>query len=411
MKRWVAVAALVTLCAAVPSRATPRLATGSFQVANLAYLPGSTIPLRVNGFDGRLRYFVSGDGKIDGDRYEVGEGSNDTIVAASAHGLAMHAFAVAPAPDPRNPFIAVASYDDGVILHDVNAPYHSFAALGIGGAPGDVAIDGQGRLASAATDGTTATIASLDPWNVQRYERVPFVDELAFDSRDGSLFLTNRDVAGAGALTRITTGGAVTTRVLGLTAEGLAIDSARNRVYVANVNDGTVSVVDTRTMVEVRRLRAIDRVFSLALSNDGARLFAVSNQSLDSPFNAAGGVVTIDVRAPHPRVIARSARLTFPVGIAYDALHNRLYVTDEETDSVDVLDARTLRATRAPLRTCRTPWKPTIDRGLLMIPCANSDQVDAFDTATLKRIPGAPFATGGYPLAVAVWHGRPAATP
>jgi hypothetical protein len=38
------------------------------------------------------------------------------------------------------------------------------------------------------------------------------------------------------------------------------------------------------------------------------------------------------------------------------------------------------------------------------VPCAGADAVDAFDTRTLRRAAHAPFATGGYPLAVAVWH-------
>jgi DNA-binding beta-propeller fold protein YncE len=82
-------------------------------------------------------------------------------------------------------------------------------------------------------------------------------------------------------------------------------------------------------------------------------------------------------------------------------------VTDEDTDAVDVLDARTLGIVHAPLHTCTTPWKPTIDRHRLFVPCAGSDQVDVFDTATLQRVPGAPFATGGYPLSVAIWNPKP----
>jgi DNA-binding beta-propeller fold protein YncE len=156
-------------------------------------------------------------------------------------------------------------------------------------------------------------------------------------------------------------------------------------------------------MVELRRFRVVDRVFSLALSEGGSRLFAVSNQSVDSPFAAAGSVVAVDVAARDPHVVARSERLAFPIGVAFDGTHNRLYVTDEDTDAVDVLDAQTLRAIRAPLRTCETPWKPSIDRGLLFVPCARSDQIDVFDLATLHRVKGAPFSTGGYPLAVAVW--------
>ncbi len=385
---------MLTLALAAVPRAIPvHRAAGAIAGGAFPYLPGSTLPDTVYGFTAQYHTIVSGPG--------AGE---TTVIAAGPHGLAARTFSVAPTPDPAQPFVAVASYDDGVILHDAQAPFRARAALGIDGAPGDVAIDPGGRLATAATDGERATIATLDPWAVDFFPNVPFADELAFDSRSGALFITNRDVGGSGALTRITRDGSVSRTVLGLTAEGLAVDSERGRVYVANVNDGTVSVVDAESMLELHRFHVVDRVFSLALSKDGSQLYAVSNQSLQSPFGAAGSVVTFDLAKG--RVVARSARLAFPIGIAADPERNRLYVTDEDTNTVDVLDARTLRSVHVPVQTCDTPWKPTLDRGLLWIPCTRGDEVDIIDTATLRRVAGAPFATGGYPLAVAIWHGR-----
>jgi hypothetical protein len=38
------------------------------------------------------------------------------------------------------------------------------------------------------------------------------------------------------------------------------------------------------------------------------------------------------------------------------------------------------------------------------VPCAGADAIDAFDARTLRRISRAPFATGSYPLAVAILH-------
>jgi len=400
---------LLTLVLATAPRATPVYrATGSIEGAALAYLPGSEIPIHVDGFNMPYGLFSGGGGSITGGRLRVaGTSSQSTVIAAGTYGLAVHTFEVAPTPDPHRAFIAVASYDDGIILHEASPPFRALSALGIGGAPGDVAIGTDGTLAAIATDGDSATVATLDPWGVRRYSGVPLGDELAFDTGTGALFVTDRDVAGAGALTRIAADGRIAQRVLGLTAEGLAVDPGRERVYVANVNDGTVSIVDAVSMVELRRFHAVDRVFSLALSRDGSRLYAVSNESLSSPFAAAGSVVAFDVAGSgSPRLVARSGRLQFPIGIALDEAHDRLYVTDEDTDSVDVLDARTLRDAHAPLRTCTTPWQPTLERGLLYVPCARSDEIDVFRTTTLERVAGAPFATGGYPLAVAVWHPR-----
>ncbi|MGC2131102.1 MAG: YncE family protein [Candidatus Aquilonibacter sp.] len=408
MKRRLALVLLVLAVAAAPRALEVHRAVGSIAAAALPYLPGSRLAIRVDGFSPPFTLFVNGPGSIDGDTYRIAKGAEQsTLIASGSRGLAVRAIAIAPTPDPHRAFIAVACYDDGVVLHDSVAPFRARAALGIGGSPGDVAIDRRGAIATTATDGDSATIASLAPWEVHRFAGVPLGDDLAFDSRSDALFVTNRDIDGVGALTRIAADGTVSHRVLGLTAEGLAIDSNRRRIYVANVNDGTVSMVDATSMVELRRFAVVARVFSLALSDDGSRLFAVSNQSLGSPFSAAGSVVAVNVGAAVPHIVARSAALTFPIGIAFDGTRQRLYVTDEDTDAVDVLDARTLGVAHAPLHTCTTPWKPTIDRDRLFVPCAGSDQVDVFDIATLQRVPGAPFATGGYPLSVAIWNPGP----
>lgn len=397
MYRRLTLALVLLAVAAAPRASSLHRATGTIDGGGFPYLPGSMLPSHAYGFDSAYSAVVDGPGNDE-----------RSVIVAGPHGLAMRSFTQAPTPDPARPFIAVASYDDGVILHEASAPFRAEAALGIGGAAGDVAISADGRLATTATDGLDATIATIAPWSVHTYVNVPFGDEIAFDDATGALFVTNRDVGGAGAVTRITRDGSVKQRVLGMTAEGIAVDDARGRVYVANVNDGTISIVDAASLVELRRFRAVDRVFSLALSRDGSRLFAVSNQSLDSPFASAGGVVAIDVASSTPHIVARSAHLAFPVGIAYDGANGRIYVTDEDTDTVDVLDARTLRAAHEPLHTCETPWKPAVDQGLLYVPCARSDEIDVFHTSSLRRVAGAPFRTGGYPLAVAVWHGETA---
>jgi DNA-binding beta-propeller fold protein YncE len=335
------------------------------------------------------------------------------LIAGNGIGLAARDVRIVAPPSPNEPLLAVASYDDGIVLHDAR----TFSVLGVlatGGTPSDAAIDDSGLLAATDTQGSAITVAGLSPWHVFRVDGVPLGDEVAIDKATHSIFVTNRDVNnGNGALTRVDAGGRVSSVATGLTPEGLAVDSKRRLVYVANVNDGTIAVVGTRSMRVVRRFPAIARVFSLAISPDGLRLYAISNQSAGSPFAAPGSAVAIDLRRSPPRIVARSGELTFPLGAALDAAGNTLFVTDESRDVVDVLDARTLSAKRPPLATCRTPWKPAFDsvRHRLYIPCARANRVDVFDTRTLRRAPGAPFTTGSYPLAVAVWPGRSTANP
>jgi YVTN family beta-propeller protein len=399
------------LAATLGASARPSLterANATFVTARVPYLPGSVIPLDVNGLAPPYDVDLLGPGSIDGRFYHVPDDARGSalLIAANATGMAQHTLSFLAPPDASRDFIAVASYGEGIVIHDSLPPYAMKSVLAIGGAPGDVAIDPRGTIGTGTTNDASATIVRVRPWSTSTFSDIPFTDEVAFDARSGALFLTNRGLNGAGAISRIAANGMVTQRVLGLTPEGLAVDATHRRVYVANVNDGTVSIVDADTLVELQRIKVVDRVFALALSADGSRLYAVSNQSVTSPFSAAGSVVTVDVAGTRPHVVKRSAPLVFPVGIVLDAQRKRLFVTDEHDDDIDVLDARTLAPVHAPLPTCRTPWKPALDDGKLYVPCARADEVDVFDTSTLRREPGAPFATGDYPLAVAVWHSR-----
>ncbi len=399
--------ALTGLLAAAGRMPAPERALGVIPLARLPYLPGSRIALRVEGFPPPYTLDVLGPVALRANRLRIPSDSRDgaaTVIAGNAFGTALAMLQVAPPPRAATPTVAVACYADGVALYDA-ARFTPLGLIGIDGAPSDVAAIGNGRLVATQTQGPAVTVVRRHPWSVTTIPGVPFGDEVAVDPRTGAAFVTNRDVDGRGALTRIERDGSTTRIPLGETPEGLAIDARRNRAYVADVNAGTIDVVDTHRMREIRRFHAVARVFSLALSSHGAILYAVSNQSASSPFGAPGRVVAIALR-PHPHRIAASAPLTFPLGIALEQSRNRVFVTDESADVVDVLDARTLRAVHAPLRTCATPWKPLYDprSARLYVPCARADAVDVFDTRTLRRVAGAPFSTAGYPLAVALWH-------
>jgi DNA-binding beta-propeller fold protein YncE len=401
--------ALATFAGAPARPPSAPFAIGTIPAADWPYFPGSALRVAVDGFNGPYGTAVLGAGSVQGGAYRI---QNDAapgslvLVAGNQHGIAERTLRVAAPPAADRALIAVASYDDGVAFHDA-ATFAPIGLLGADAAISDVAIDATGRLAAIDTQGSTMTLATLAPWSVSRVRGVVAGDELAIDASTGAIFANDRDVDGSGAVTRVT--GANVARVpTGNTAEGLAIDERRQIVYVANTNDGSVAAVDARTMNVLHRFQAVDRAFSLALSRDGSRLYAVSNQSASSPFARPGSVVAIAMNGARPRVVARSADLTFPLGIALDDASNTLFVTDEELDVVDVLDARSLHPKRAPLATCSTPWKPLFDpvERRLYVPCARANAVDVFDARTLRRVAGAPFATAGYPLSVAVWHPR-----
>ncbi len=402
------VAASLLLAGAAARPPRTQLATGRIAVTGWPYFPGSLIPLRISGFAPPYHAVVLGAGRLSPEGvYEAGDTAarrTTLLIAGNATGLAASTLRLAPPPAADHAMMIVASYDNGLVFHDLR----NFSVLGLlamNGAPAAVAVDPAGIIAAPDTDGTSLTRAMLAPWNVATIGGVLTGDDVGIDSATGAIFVTNREADGSGAMTRIDKDGGVARVLTGSTAEGLAIDQRRGIVYVANTNDGTIAAVDARTMRVLRRFHAVDRVFSLALNSDGSILYAVSNQSAGSFLGAPGSVVAFALRTP-PRVIARSASLNFPLGIALDEAAHRVFVTDEGLAEVHVLDARTLRRSRAPLRTCTTPWKPARDEQTqrLYVPCAGSDAVDVFDTKTLRRVRGAPFRTGGYPLSVALWH-------
>lgn len=400
--------AIFGLAATAQQNTQPQRAVGQITASAWPYFPGSIIPVRVDGFPVPYHVALVGPGTLlAGGLYAVPGNAQPgiaTLIAGSAYGLAERDVSIRPPPPDNRALIAVVSYDEGVIFHDA-VTFAVIGLLGTGGTPSDAAIDLHGRLAATDTQGVTVTIATISPWSVAHVSGVPYGDEVAIDNTTHAIFVTNRDVQGRGALTRVDENGTTARAITGQTAEGLAIDERRQLVYVANVNDGTVAVVDARSMRVVSRFPAVARVFSLALSPDGKRLYAISNQSAGSPFAAPGSVVAIAL-GQRARVVARSANLTFPIGAALDSAGTTLYVTDESLDRVDVLDARTLRPRRPPVPTCRTPWKPSLDPldERLYVPCARADTVDVFDVRGMRRVSGAPFRTGGYPLAVTVWH-------
>lgn len=396
--------AAVLLGGAAPRHAATHEHSGTFKLAvpSGPVISGSRVAVGASGIAGPFTLALVGAGSLQGHEFLaplVDAATNATLIGAARNAVAYGTLHIVPPPAPSRALIAVASYDNGVALHDAK----TFALLGyapIGGAPGDVAFDRSGGIYAPATDGAALTRIARAPWTLQRIDGVPLGNEVAVDPRTGDTFVTNRDVNGSGALTRITPAGAVTLVKTGDTAEGLALDG-RGDAYVGNVNDTTVAVVDTRTMRVVRRLKSVPRTFGIALDDERRRLFVVSNMSESMP-GEGGRAAAIDLRSG--RIVARSARFAFPLGVAYDAARKRVIVTDEGSDTVQVLDAKTLHRAHAPLATCRTPWRPRIAGDRLYVPCARAGTVDVFNLRTLRRVAGAPFKTGGFPLGVAVWR-------
>ena len=396
-----ACAAAVALLGAIWLPRAGNFVPAKISFAPLPYFVGSRIALTAVGLAPSATWSVVGPARISSagtdSRYlSLLSPGSAQVIASDGHALATRTVKILPAPPKNATLIAVACYDDGVALYDAR----SLSMLGLvatGGSPSDLAADGA-RLAVTDNDGSAFTIIERAPWRIVR-RPLSASDEIVA-APGGAFFATLRDFDGLGAVARVSARPQITKT--GMTAEGIAIDPQRNLLYVANVNDGSVLELDARTMKPVARIEIGMRVFSLALDADGTHLYAVRNGGMTDD---DGDVVEIATQ-PRLHIVARSELLNLPLGLALDGSAHRLFVTDEASDVVYVLDPRTLQAIHAPLHTCHTPWDPTFDAPTdrLYVPCARDNRLDIFNAATLARIPGAPLRTAGYPLAVAVWR-------
>jgi len=401
------VRAIVLACAAagglIGAIWLPRIE--SFVPAKISFAPfpyfvGSRITLQSVGLAPHARWSVLGPARITtvaGSRYlSLLRQGRAQVIASDGRAIASRTIQILRAPPAHTTLIAVACYDDGVAFYDARR-LTALGLLATGGSPSDIAVSGN-RLAVTDNDGEAFTVIERTPWRILR-RPLAASDEVAA-APGGKFYATLRQWRGLGAVASVTATPQITKT--GMTAEGIAVDPHRGVLYVANVNDGSVLELSTRTLKPLARLWVGSRVFSLALDADGSHLYAVRNGGMK---NDDGDVVEIATQ-PHLHIVARSALLDLPLGIALDPTAHRLFVTDEASDVVYVLDPTTLRATHAPLHTCHTPWDPTFDArsDRLYVPCARDDRLDIFNASTLARIPGAPIRTAGYPLAVSIWR-------
>lgn len=368
--------------------------------APFPYFIGSRIALQAVGLSPHARWSVLGPAHITtiaGSRYlSLQSPGRAQVIASDGRAIAARTVQILPAPPAHTTLIAVACYDDGVALYDAR----TLTALGLlatGGSPSDIAVSGN-RLAVTDNDGKAFTVVERAPWHIAR-RPLAASDEVAA-APAGRFFATLREWRGLGAVASVTATPQITKT--GMTAEGIAVDPHRDVLYVANVNDGSVLELNARTLKPIARLWVGSRVFSLALDADGSHLYAVRNGGMK---NDDGDVVEIATQ-PRLHIVARSGLLDLPLGLALDQSAHRLFVTDEASDVIYVLDPTSLRATHAPLPTCHTPWDPTFDArsDRLYVPCARDDRLDIFNASTLARAPGAPVRTAGYPLAVSIWR-------
>lgn len=217
---------------------------------------------------------------------------------------------------------------------------------------------------------------------------------LLYDARSRALIQANRD---AGTLTVLEADGARRQIAVGQTPEAL-VRTNNGDVLVSVTNDDRIVEVDPRSGRVVRSLRVGQRPFGLAVDAAHDVAFVALNSIAGLHASRAGGVVAVDLRTWRVRAVRHDANLA--LGVAFDATHRRLFVT-EELGQVLVLDEQ-LRSLRPPLHPCALPWLPSIDGAArrLFVACPRESLIAVYNLATLRE--SAHMTSSPYPLRLVV---------
>jgi YVTN family beta-propeller protein len=193
------------------------------------------------------------------------------------------------------------------------------------------------------------------------------------------------------------------------TAE-LAADPQRSLLYVADVANRRVAIMDTRTHRALASVSVRALPFLLALSPDRRALYAANVGGADMP--GANTVSVIDVSDPaNPKLAASIGVGAEPSGIAATA--ERIYVANAGDDSISVIDARTYRLlSPIPIQTpLLEQWRGVLPAGLayeeksnwLLVAEAGINAVAIIDTASGKVLGHIPV--GWFPTHVLLQSG------
>jgi DNA-binding beta-propeller fold protein YncE len=113
----------------------------------------------------------------------------------------------------------------------------------------------------------------------------------------------------------------------------LAVDAARQRVYVAHRGDDSVDVVDIPTMAVVGTVHDVGQAHGVWPAPELHKVFATATKTNE--------VVAFDDTTF--QIVSRAPTGDHPDGLVYDPAHAKVYVSDEHDHTETVINARTGR--------------------------------------------------------------------
>lgn len=199
--------------------------------------------------------------------------------------------------------------------------------LGIVAAP-------DGRVFVADWYGSTVAVLTRDGAPLATLQVGPSPSGMATDPAGTRLYVANRE-GDTLSVIDLRTLGTVATVPVGHAPFGVTVQGGR--VFVANVQSGDVSVLDAATLQELRRLKVGEFPYAVAVTPDGARVLVTNQHS--------GTLSVFD--GPDYRPMPDIPVGDYPEGIAMSADGSRAYVAvwmDNKLAEVDVAAGQVVRS-------------------------------------------------------------------
>ncbi len=216
--------------------------------------------------------------------------------------------------------------------------------LGLHGAPHDLRFLPDGDVL-VTTEGS-GSLLRVDPERGQVKQ--------VFPVGDGVVHMLEVDPSGRiawvsaiakGTVTRIELdSGRRIEHAAGRGAEGMALRPGANELWVANRDEGTITVHDPRTLAIRRRMSSRGFPLRIAFSLDGRRAYVVNARSAELQVFDAGNKLLIArvplTRPDLPLGDTALGRGALPIGIAIDPRGPRAYVAISGADRIAVVDTQ-----------------------------------------------------------------------
>ncbi len=280
-----------------------------------------------------------------------------------------------------------------LVLHLVVAPAIQADNVNHNVAPTTNIVSGsQGATFAYIAD--SVSIAVYDMATITRVATIPMgggcaacsassVNGIAVKLDGTKVYVANGDTDSVSVIDTLSNG-VVATIAVGHYPNGIAVNSAGTRVYVANASSNTVSVIDTGNNTVIATVPAGSYPEDVVVNASGSRVYVVNSQSknvsvIDTSTNSV--VATVTVGNVDNWVFNK---------IAITPNDQRVYVTNSVAKSVSIIDT-SCNCISKTLTLSSSPWGIAINPAGTRVYITKSYGISIFDTVTDTNLANVSF--------------------